>query len=64
MVKDVRLYLDEAQALGLPRQIADAVAGLWESTLREQGPESDFTSTVKVSEDAAGVTVGAIRRSR
>ncbi|MDD7813227.1 NAD(P)-dependent oxidoreductase [Mycobacterium sp. CSUR Q5927] len=64
MVKDVRLYLDEAQALGLPRPIADAVAGLWESTLREQGPESDFTSVVKVLEDAAGVTVGAIRRSR
>lgn len=64
MVKDVRLYLDEAQALGLPRPIADAVAGLWESTLREQGPESDFTSVVKVLEEAAGVTVGAIRRSR
>ncbi|OBK83759.1 NAD(P)-dependent oxidoreductase [Mycolicibacter sinensis] len=64
MVKDVRLYLDEAQTLGLPRPIADAVAGLWESTLREQGPESDFTSVVKVLEEAAGVTVGAIRRSR
>lgn len=64
MVKDVRLYLDEAQALGLPRELADTVAGMWESTLREQGPESDFTSIVKVLEKAAGVTVGAIRRSR
>ncbi|BBX13759.1 oxidoreductase [Mycobacterium novum] len=59
MVKDVRLYLDEAGALGLPSQLADAVAALWESTLRDQGPESDFTSIVKVLESAAGVTVGA-----
>ncbi|CAJ1508358.1 NAD(P)-dependent oxidoreductase [[Mycobacterium] holstebronense] len=64
MVKDVRLYLDEAQALDLPRELADTVAGMWESTLREQGPESDFTSIVKVLEKAAGVTVGAISRSR
>lgn len=58
MVKDIRLYLDEAGALGLPSQLADAVAALWESTLREQGPESDFTCIVKVLERAAGVTVG------
>ncbi|GFG86331.1 NAD(P)-dependent oxidoreductase [Mycolicibacter algericus] len=58
MVKDVRLYLDEAGALGLPSQLADAVAALWESTLRDEGPESDFTSIVKVLESAAGVTVG------
>lgn len=57
MVKDVRLYL-EAQALDLPTQLADAVAGMWESTLHEEGPESDFTSIVKVLEKAAGVTVG------
>lgn len=58
MVKDVRLYLDEAGALGLPSQLADAVAALWESTLRDEGPESDFTCIVKVLERAAGVTVG------
>nr|WP_082108324.1 NAD(P)-dependent oxidoreductase [Mycobacterium sp. UM_NZ2] len=64
MVKDIRLYLDEAQVLGLPRELADTVAAMWESTLREQGPESDFTSIVKVLEKAAGVTVEAISRSR
>lgn len=57
MVKDVRLYLDEANALGLPMQLADAVAALWESTLRDEGPESDFTSIVKVLERTAAVTV-------
>jgi 3-hydroxyisobutyrate dehydrogenase len=62
MVKDVRLYLDEAKALGLPTQVADTVAGMWESTLRDEGADSDFTCIVKVLEAAAGVTV--VRRSR
>ena len=57
MVKDVRLYLDEAKALGLPTHIADAVATLWENTLTEEGPESDFTSIIKPIEEAAGVIV-------
>ncbi len=61
MVKDVRLYLEEAGALGLSAQLAEAVAGMWESTLCEQGPDSDFTSIVKVLEQAAGVTVGEPR---
>ena len=62
MVKDVRLYLDEARALGLPTHIADAVAALWENTLTEEGPESDFTSVIKPIEEAAGVIVGGESR--
>ena len=38
MVKDVRLYLEEAKALGLPTHVADAVAALWENTLEAEGP--------------------------
>lgn len=57
MVKDVRLYLEEAHSLGLPTQVADAVAALWESTMDSQGPGSDFTSIVKPLEEAAGVVV-------
>ncbi len=56
-VKDVRLYLDEARALGLPTHVADAVAALWENTLAAEGPDSDFTSVVKPIEVAAGVIV-------
>ena len=59
MVKDVRLYLDEAKALGLPTPMADAVAQMWEMTLTEEGPESDFTSIVKPIEAAAGVVIAA-----
>jgi 3-hydroxyisobutyrate dehydrogenase len=59
MVKDVRLYLDEAKALGLPTAMADAVAQMWENTLAAEGPESDFTSIVKPIEAAAGVVIEA-----
>ena len=47
MLKDVRLYLDEAEALGVPVEVAQAVAGLWEAVARDEGPESDFTSVIK-----------------
>jgi 3-hydroxyisobutyrate dehydrogenase-like beta-hydroxyacid dehydrogenase len=57
MVKDVRLYLEEAHSLGLPTHGADAVAALWESTMDTQGAESDFTSVVKPLEEAAGVVI-------
>jgi 3-hydroxyisobutyrate dehydrogenase-like beta-hydroxyacid dehydrogenase len=63
MVKDVRLYLDEAQALGVPVEIAQAVGRLWEATLHDEGADSDFTSAIKPIERAAGVTVGRPGRS-
>jgi hypothetical protein len=59
MVKDVRLYLDEAKTLGAPVEIAEAVARLWETTLDDEGADSDFTSAIKPIERAAGVTVGS-----
>lgn len=57
MVKDVRLYLEEATALGLSPEVAAAVGRLWELVMREQGPDSDFTSAIKPIEAAAGVIV-------
>jgi 3-hydroxyisobutyrate dehydrogenase-like beta-hydroxyacid dehydrogenase len=61
MVKDVRLYLDEARAAGVPAQIAETIGRLWEAAARDEGPESDFTTVIKPLEKAAGVTV--VRRS-
>jgi 3-hydroxyisobutyrate dehydrogenase-like beta-hydroxyacid dehydrogenase len=58
MVKDVRLYLDEAKALGVSMQVAEAVARLWELVIDELGPESDFTAAIKPIEQVAGVVVG------
>jgi 3-hydroxyisobutyrate dehydrogenase len=57
MVKDIRLYLDEARALGLPTGLAEAVAQIWEATMAAEGPDSDFTAVVKPLEAAAGVEV-------
>ena len=61
MVKDVRLYLDEAKTLGVSMEVADAVARLWEAVMGELGPESDFTAAIKPIERAAGVVVGGPR---
>jgi 3-hydroxyisobutyrate dehydrogenase-like beta-hydroxyacid dehydrogenase len=58
MVKDVRLYLDEAEALGVPVEVAETVGRLWEAAQTDQGPQSDFTSVIKPFEKAAGVVVG------
>ena len=63
MVKDVGLYLDEAKALGVSVEVAEAVARLWEVATRDQGPDSDFTSVIKPIEESAGVIVGeAVQR--
>lgn len=58
MVKDVRLYLEEAHALGVPTELADTVGRLWEVVAQHQGPNSDFTEVIKPFEAQAGVTVG------
>jgi len=58
MVKDVRLYLEEAKALGLSMEVAEAVGGCGKWVIREMGAESDFTSAIKPIEQAAGVVVG------
>lgn len=62
MTKDIRLYLDEALALGTPIEVAETVARIWTTTERDQGPGSDFTSVVKPMEKTAGVTVGTESR--
>jgi 3-hydroxyisobutyrate dehydrogenase-like beta-hydroxyacid dehydrogenase len=58
MVKDVRLFLEEAKSLGMSMEVAEAVGRLWEVVIRDMGAESDFTSAIKPIEQAAGVVVG------
>jgi 3-hydroxyisobutyrate dehydrogenase-like beta-hydroxyacid dehydrogenase len=60
MVKDVRLYLDEAKALGVPVDVAETIGRLWEAAARDQGNDSDFTAVIKPFENAAGVIVGGL----
>jgi 3-hydroxyisobutyrate dehydrogenase-like beta-hydroxyacid dehydrogenase len=64
MLKDVRLYLDEAEPLGVSVGVAEAILRVWEAAAQEQGPESDFTTVIKPFEKAAGVIVGTPRSPR
>ena len=61
MVKDVRLAVEEMHSLGLSMEVAEAVGRLWETVIKEQGAESDFTAAIKSVEKAAGVVVGGAR---
>jgi 3-hydroxyisobutyrate dehydrogenase-like beta-hydroxyacid dehydrogenase len=58
MLKDVRLCVDEAKQLDVPREVIAKVLEQWETTNTEYGGDSDFTSIVKMIEKRAGVTVG------
>ena len=55
--KDVRLCLDEAEALGVPMVAGAAVRQMLAITNAKFGPDSDFTSIAKVVEEWAGVQI-------
>ncbi len=55
--KDVRLCIDEAEALGVPMICGAAVRQMLAVTNAMYGPDSDFTSMCKVVESWAGVEV-------
>jgi 3-hydroxyisobutyrate dehydrogenase-like beta-hydroxyacid dehydrogenase len=55
--KDVRLCLDEAEALGVPMVAGAAVRQMLAITNAKFGPDSDFTSIAKVVEEWAGVEI-------
>ena len=59
MHKDVRLYLEEAEALGVPLDLGRAVTAAWRLAEAELGAESDYTEIVRCLESRAGVVVGA-----
>jgi 3-hydroxyisobutyrate dehydrogenase-like beta-hydroxyacid dehydrogenase len=55
--KDVRLCVDEAEALGVPMVVGAAVRQMLAVTNAKYGPDSDFTSIAKVLEEWAGVEI-------
>jgi 3-hydroxyisobutyrate dehydrogenase-like beta-hydroxyacid dehydrogenase len=55
--KDVRLCLEEAEALGVPMVVGAAVRQMLAITSARFGPDSDFTSIAKVVEEWAGVEI-------
>jgi 3-hydroxyisobutyrate dehydrogenase-like beta-hydroxyacid dehydrogenase len=56
--KDVRLCLEEADALGIPMVVGSAVRQLLAITLASEGADADMTALVKTVENWAGVEVG------
>lgn len=53
--KDVRLCIDEAEALGVPMVAGAVIRQMLAITNAKFGPDSDFTSIAKVIEEWAGV---------
>jgi len=55
--KDVRLCVDEAEALGVPMLLGSLVRQMLAVTQARYGAASDFTSIAKVIEEWAGVEI-------
>jgi 3-hydroxyisobutyrate dehydrogenase-like beta-hydroxyacid dehydrogenase len=61
MEKDIRLFAEEADGLGVPVWVGAAVRQLWLQARAQLGPSSDFTEVVRVLESLTGVQVRADR---
>lgn len=57
--KDIRLCMEEAEALGVPMVVGSAVRQLLSIATSSEGAEADMTDLVKTVERWAGVRVGA-----
>lgn len=57
MYKDVRLCMEEAEALGVQMWVGNAVKQMWQLANSQIGPDSDFTRIVEISETWAGISV-------
>src|SRR5262249_52450639 len=63
MSKDLKLCLSEGTALGVPMQVAEAVARMLAAACEENGPDKDLTTVVQSVERRAGVEVRAPRET-
>ena len=57
LYKDVRLCVDEAEALGVPMVLGSLVRQMLAVTQAKFGANSDFTSIARVIEEWAGVEI-------
>ena len=58
MAKDVKLCIDEAEALGVPMWIGSAVKQLWLYGQSQGDPDQDMTEIIRHIEKWSDVTVG------
>jgi hypothetical protein len=59
MLKDLRLCMEEAEALGVPAEILRVVRNWFELAVSENGPEKDMTTVIQCIERRAGVEVAS-----
>jgi 3-hydroxyisobutyrate dehydrogenase-like beta-hydroxyacid dehydrogenase len=59
MYKDLRLFAEQAETLGVPLWIGSAVRQMWQHTGDQVGFEEDFTTVVQPLEKWAGVEIRA-----
>jgi hypothetical protein len=57
MLKDVKLCLEEANALGVPHEVMQVIVNAWQTTQDQIGGDKDFTTVVQPLERRAGVEV-------
>jgi 3-hydroxyisobutyrate dehydrogenase-like beta-hydroxyacid dehydrogenase len=57
MYKDVKLCLEEAEAIGAQMFVGTAVRSMWELTNSQLGGDKDFTTIFQIVEKWAGVEV-------
>jgi hypothetical protein len=57
MCKDLRLFAADAERVGVPLPVGDAVGRVWQRSCDELGEEADFTAVVRPLEQAAGVEI-------
>jgi 2-hydroxy-3-oxopropionate reductase len=62
-VKDMRLCLDESEALGVPMVVGTAVQQMVKITRGRLGASADLTEIIRPIEEWAGITVGETKRS-
>jgi 3-hydroxyisobutyrate dehydrogenase-like beta-hydroxyacid dehydrogenase len=62
MAKDVKLCIEEAEALGVPMWVGNAVKQLWLYGQSQGGPDQDMTEIIRHIEKWADVTVGGRAR--
>jgi len=57
MHKDVKLFMEEAKAMGLSLKACEVVLDIWQRAVDRLGADSDFTRIVTLAEEDAGVEV-------
>ena len=57
MYKDVKLGVEEGEALGVPMVVGTAVKEAWRSVVDQIGGDKDSTTFIQLLESATGVIV-------